>query len=601
MFPIMLDLNGRRCLVVGGGGVALRKVDGLRAEGAVITVVATKPMPALEKLASEGAIRLERRPYLDGEVAGFALVFAATDDQYVNSRVFCDAEQAGVWANVADDPVLCSFHLPARVQRGTMQLAIASDGGAPFATRRLRQLFEKRFGPEWAEWMDAAVRFRRELRKRNLPQAEAERRYDAFFAATVDSALLTARVPTSAEETGFLDLKPDAGTGGDGTRVQHPTTKDRHWETARPAAKPGLVSLVGAGPGDPGLLTVRGRERCLAADTIVYDRLAATALPTDLPPQVELHGVGKQAGRHPVPQEEINALLVRLAREGKRVVRLKGGDPYVFGRGGEEAEELVRAGVPFEIVPCVTAGIAVPAYAGIPVTHRREAVRVTIVTAHETIKSSGPQVRWDLVATDPHTTILGYMGVHNLPDVVEKLLAAGMDAKTPAAMIERGTTSGQRVVRSTVADLHKAVTEAGLKPPGLFVIGQTVRHADHLDWFGSLPLSGERLIVDCSREDLASELDLAGAEVVGVPLPLSPAARVVIGALPITGCILRDANEVESIDEERDASQWGPEVVAWCLGPRALGWQAVEELAASSTPPEIVAALAQRHGLACAT
>ncbi|MBI4880850.1 MAG: siroheme synthase, partial [Planctomycetes bacterium] len=335
MYPVMLDVHNRLCLVVGGGGVALRKVTGLLAEGARVTVVAPAPMPALEELGKEQSVRLERRPYRQGEASAYSLVFAATDDRAVNRQVFDDAGAAGVWVNVADDPELCTFHLPARVRRGALQLAVASRGEAPFVVRRLRQVLERRFGPEWAEWVDAAARFRRAVRDRRLSEAEQEARYDAFFAGTVDAHALTARVPTSAEEESFLEGLRAAPAA---PAVPGPAPAACTTAPEGESPPPGLVSLVGAGPGDAGLLTLRGRNRLLAADCVVYDRLAATALPCDLPARVELHCVGKQADRHPVPQEEINALLVRLAREGKRVVRLKGGDPFVFGRGGEEAE-----------------------------------------------------------------------------------------------------------------------------------------------------------------------------------------------------------------------------------------------------------------------
>ncbi len=583
----MLDLRGRRCLVVGGGGVALRKVDGLVDAGARVTVVATEVTPALALLAERGEVRLERRTYEDGEAAGYALVFAATDDRAVNRRVFEDADGAGVWANVAADPELCSFHLPARVRRGVMQLAVASAGEAPFVVRRLRQLLERRFGPEWAEWMEAAGRFRRAVLDVGLSRAEREDRFDAFFAATVDPLRLTARVPTEREEDALLECG-------------EPVCGERRLAPARrePAADaPGLVSLVGAGPGDAGLLTVRGRRRLLGADAVVYDRLAATALPCDLPASVELHCVGKTAGNHPVPQEEINALLVRLGRAGRRVVRLKGGDPYVYGRGGEEALALAEAGVPFEVVPAVTAGVAVPGYAGIPVTHRRESVRVTLVTAHEAVKSGGPQVRWDLLAGDPHATLIGYMGVTALSGVVEKLLAAGLDPETPAALVEAGTTAAQRVVRAPVAELPAAVLRAGLRPPGLFVIGPTVAHADRLDWFATRPLFGERLLVPAPAGALGEALELAGAEVVEAPLPMTPAARVVVAAVPLTGCLVRCPDDVELLDEERDGPGWGPGVVAWCLGEaaaaraRACGWRRVEELDEEADAGAVVATL----------
>ncbi|MBU0740756.1 bifunctional precorrin-2 dehydrogenase/sirohydrochlorin ferrochelatase [bacterium] len=199
MYPVMLAVHRQRCLLVGGGGVALRKLDGLLAHGAQVTVVAPEPIPAVEHLASLDRIVLERRTYTAGEAAAYSLVIAATDDREVNRRVYEDAERAGVWVNVVDDPPLCTFHLPARVQRGSLQIAIASEGEAPFAVRRLRKLFEARFGYAWAEWMEAAARFRRKIRGMNLTRVEEEARYDAFFDNTVDPVAFKAHVPTNAE------------------------------------------------------------------------------------------------------------------------------------------------------------------------------------------------------------------------------------------------------------------------------------------------------------------------------------------------------------------------------------------------------------------
>jgi len=603
LFPVMLSLRGRRVLVVGGGEVALRKTQGVLAEGAVPKVIAPEVVPGMEELERRGAIELRRRCYRPGDAAGFALVFAATDDPGVNARVFAEAQEAGIWVNVADEPALCTFHLPARVQRGAMQLAVASEGGAPFVVRRLRQVLEGRLGPEWAEWMDAATRFRQAVRALGLPSAAAERRYETFFANTVDGDRLRARVPTADEVAAWLAPRGEESRGGGdrasalGEVVALPLNPRAG---PAPGPRPGLVSLVGAGPGDPGLLTVRARQRLLSADAIVYDRLAAQALPPDLGEEVELHCVGKEAGRHPVPQEEINALLVRLAIAGRRTVRLKGGDPFVFGRGSEEAEALRRAGVPYEIVPGVTAAIGAAACAGIPVTHRGESVRLTLVTAHESVKGDGPQVRWDLLAQDPHATLVGYMGVSSLPDVAEKLQAAGMPASTPAALVSHGTTAGQRVVVSTIARLHGAGLAAGIRPPAIFVIGPTVRHAAALDWFVSRPLSGARLGVFAPAAELSAVLDVAGAELVEAPRPLGPAARVVIGAAPLTGWLLRSVDEVEALEEERGLPGWNAEVRAYCLGrpaaerARGLGWTHVVELAAGAAPEAVVAAVSER-------
>lgn len=595
MFPVMLGLENRPCLVVGGGGVALRKTQSLLAEGAAVTLVAPELVPALEEIASRGHLAVERREYRAGEAVGYALVFAATDRREVNRRVYLDAQEAGVWVNVADDPELCSFHLPARVQRGALQLAVASGGEAPFVVRRLRQLLESRLGPEWSEWAEAAARFRESVRERIPAGPGREQSFDRFFRETVDPARLRARVPSGAEEQAWLSLEPG---------------RERRETRARGAAAPGpaekrggegLVSLVGAGPGCPGLLTLRGRQRLLEADAVVYDRLAATALPCDLTERVELHPVGKLPGHHPVPQEEINALLVRLAREGKRVVRLKGGDPFVFGRGGEEGEALVAEGIRFEVVPGVTSGVAAPAFLGIPVTHRKEAVRLTLLTAHEAIKQGGRQVRWDLLAQDPHATLVGYMGVTALPRVVEELLKGTMDPHTPAAMIECGTLARQRSVVSTLSELPGAVESAGLKPPALFVIGPTVGHAARLDWRRDLPLAGERLLAPEADPAVVRALEREGAEVLAVSLPLSPAARAVAGAAPLTGCLLSRPTQVDSLEEERDGPGWEGEVVAWCLGPesaeraRRYGWRRIEELQAGLEGPAVAGLLAARR------
>ncbi|MEW6338997.1 MAG: siroheme synthase CysG [Acidobacteriota bacterium] len=591
MLPVMLSVRGRSCLVVGGGGVALRKAESLLAEGALVTVVSPAPCPQVEALAGDGRIRLERRPYEAGEAAAYMLVFAATDDRAVNRQVFEDGQAARVWVNVADDPELCSFHVPARVRRGSLQIAVASSGEAPFATRRLRQALERRFGPEWGEWLRGAARVRDAVRGAGLPPAVQEKVFDRFFEATVDQQKLSARVPTEEEIAAWTGLDaPLVANDAPAETGEPPTTASGRDGRAR-------VSLVGAGPGDPGLLTLRGRACLRLADAVVYDRLAAAALPSDLDGDVELHAVGKEAGNHPVPQDEINALLVRLARQGKRVVRLKGGDPFVFGRGGEEAEALAAAGIPFEVVPGVTAGVAAPAYAGIPVTHRRESVRVTLLTAHESAKEDGQQVRWDLLAADPHATLVGYMGVTSLPNVVRRLLAAGMNPSMPGAVIEQGTTSAQRVVRAPLADLAEAAAGAGINPPALFVIGPTSRHGATLDWRSGLALAGQRVVIAAPAGALGEALEASGAALVEVPLPVKPAARIVLGALPVTSCVVRSPVEVDALDGERDRPGWGRGVAAICLGAqtaaraRAVGWPGVVELAENTDPVEVVSRL----------
>jgi len=593
VFPVMLDVRSRACLVVGGGAVALRKVRSLLEEGARVTVVAPRLEPELDALEKRGRVRLERRPYRRGEAAEYALVFAATDDPEVNRRVHDDAQAAGGWVNVADVPELCSFQLPARVRRGGLELAVASGGHAPFVVRRLRRVLETRFGEEWGPWLAVAARYRERVRARWGDDTDRESCYDRFFAETVDVRSLTARTPTEEEAGRWLEAGRARQSGA--SPADAPTGPDARGDR-------GFVSLVGAGPGCAGLLTLRGWRRLFEADIVVYDRLAAPALPNDLPPRIELECVGKEPGNHPVPQEEINALLIARAREGRRVVRFKGGDPYVFGRGSEEAEALAAAGVPFEVVPGVTAAVAVPAWAGIPLTHRREAVRVTFVTAHESTRDGTPHMRWDLAAQDPHATLVGYMGVTSLPGVVKSLLEGGMDPATPAAMVERGTTAAQRVVLSSLAALPEEAARAEIRPPALFVIGKTVRHARTLGWSSRLPLSGQRLAVFPSGGwDPAEALELAGADVVPVRLPVAAVTRVLMAALPLTGCVLRSPADAERIDAEAQTLTWRRDAVAWCLGPetaraaRAYAWARVEELDPDTGPSELVTRISQRR------
>jgi uroporphyrinogen III methyltransferase/synthase len=287
----------------------------------------------------------------------------------------------------------------------------------------------------------------------------------------------------------------------------------------------GIVYLVGAGPGDPGLLTLRGAELLVTCDAIVYDALANPALLTlaqvgERPTPLEMHDVGKRGGTtDSARQDDVTALLVRLGREGKRVVRLKGGDPLVFGRGSEEAQALAAAGVAFEIVPGVTAGIAAPAYAGIPVTHRGMATSVTFVTGHEDPAKQSTQVNWQALAKSGGTIVL-YMGVKTLPNIVGALIAGGMSAETPAAAIQWGTYPRQRTVSATLATLSDGIAREGLSAPVITVIGAVAGLRDEIGWFDRRPLFGKRIVVTRARSQAASLSDrlvMAGAEVIEMP------------------------------------------------------------------------------------
>jgi uroporphyrinogen III methyltransferase/synthase len=285
------------------------------------------------------------------------------------------------------------------------------------------------------------------------------------------------------------------------------------------AARPGVVYLVGAGPGDPGLMTLRAAELVAGADTVLYDRLIPRSALARARTDAKLVYVGKEAGSAQMPQGEIERLMIDGARAGRSVVRLKGGDPFVFGRGGEEAESLAAAGVEFEVVPGVTAGVAAPAYAGIPVTHRDEASAVAFVTGHEDPAKDDSALDWEALATFPGTLVM-YMGVKRLPEIAERLIAAGRDGREPAAVVERGTMAEQRTVTAPLAELATAAAEEGLGPPSIILTGPVASRRETIGWLESRPLHGKRVVVTRARAQasgLAGTLAALGAEVVELP------------------------------------------------------------------------------------
>ncbi|HYM14663.1 MAG TPA: uroporphyrinogen-III C-methyltransferase, partial [Dehalococcoidia bacterium] len=366
----------------------------------------------------------------------------------------------------------------------------------------------------------------------------------------------------------------------------------------------GLVSLVGAGPGDPELITVGGAARLAEADVVIYDRLANPALLSHARPGAELIDAGKLPDRHTLTQDEINALLVEHGRAGKRVVRLKGGDPFVFGRGGEEAEALVAAGVPFEILPGVTSAIAAPAYAGIPVTHRALASSFAVITGHEHPAKDGSSIDWEHLARGVDTLIF-LMGTGRLAEIAGQLVAHGRPPATPAAVIEWGTLPRQRTVAGTLATIAADVAAAGIGPPAVTVVGEVAALRDHLRWFDARPLFGKRVLVTRTRRQ-ASELSRAlaaqGAEPVELPtIEIVPrvdasALAAAIEALRTSAyqwCVFTSANAVELFaghlrDAGLDARAFGRARIA-AIGPGTADALARAGLRADVVPPTFVA------------
>lgn len=462
LFPVFAALEGRTVLVVGGGAVARRKVEALLAAGAHVKLGAPVLEPTLAEWAAAGRIEALSGGFAEHWLDGAWLVIAATDDPAVNRTVAGAAEARRLWANVVDDAELSSIHLPARVERGPVQIAISSGGGAPMLARHLRETLEAQFDESLGALAELLTRARTRIRTHSPDLAARRRFFDRVLTGPIPGLLRHGRYAAAQREL-------QASLGGERN------------------APRGRVALVGAGPGDPGLITLRALRLLNEADVILHDRLVSPEVLALARRDAERIEVGKQVGGdHHATQRRIHALLVEHARAGRRVVRLKGGDPFVFGRGGEELQALREHGVDFEVVPGITAAIACGAYGGIPLTHRDLAQSVRLVTAHTRDGDDG--IDWAALAQD-RQTLAFYMGVSGLERIRDRLIAHGRGADTPFAIVENGSRPEQRVVTGVLAELPERARSHSVSAPSLLIVGEVAALATELHWFGSEPLT----------------------------------------------------------------------------------------------------------------
>ena len=456
-FPVFLDLNKRRCLVVGGGEVAARKVQQLLRSNADVVVVAPRAGDDIRALERQERVRREAREFRDGDVAGCALVIAATADRQVNSRVAAAAGAGNVPVNVVDNPALCSFIMPSVVDRDPVQVAVSTGGASPVLARLLRAKLETLIPAAYGRLATVVREFRGRVKQR-FPEFRQRRRFwENVLQGPVVEMLFAGR-----EQAAIHAL-------------------ERELESAEPAdLRSGEVYLVGGGPGDPDLLTFRALRLMQQADVVLYDRLVSPAIVELVRKEAQRIYVGKQSDVHTVPQSELNEMMVRLARDGKRVLRLKGGDPFMFGRGGEEIEELAAAGIPFQVAPGITAAAGCAAYAGIPLTHRDHAHSCLFVTGH--LKDGRLDFNWPALL-QPKQTLAIYMGVKGVDVLQKNLLEHGMQPGMPAAIVQQGTTPDQRVWTGSVSTLTNLVAENEIKPPSMIIIGKVVQLHEKLSWF----------------------------------------------------------------------------------------------------------------------
>jgi uroporphyrin-III C-methyltransferase/precorrin-2 dehydrogenase/sirohydrochlorin ferrochelatase len=455
--PINLRLRDRPAVLIGAGAVAARKARFLLRAGARLTVIAPERDPQFAVLAREHSFNWQQRRYRRGDLNGAVAVIAATPDRRVNEAVHAEARARGIPVNVVDSPELCSFIFPAIVDRSPLTVAVSSSGASPVLARSVRSRIEAMLPSATADIAKFGRLHRERIRAAGRDEADRRRIWEQIIDGEIAQLLLSNRWQ-EAEQRLYRLLEN-----------HEPTTT-------------GEVYLIGAGPGDPELMTFRALRLLQRADVVLHDRLVNPEIVAMARRDAEKRYVGKRRSEHSVPQDRINETLVELAREGKFVARLKGGDPFVFGRGGEEIQELAEAGIAFQVVPGITAGNAAACYAGIPLTHRDYAQSVRFVTGHT--KDGKLRHRWEDFLSESETLVF-YMGLVGLPIICRELQRAGRASDTPIALVEQATTPQQRLLTGTLASMPGLVESAQPQPPTLIIVGQVVELAARLRWYGS--------------------------------------------------------------------------------------------------------------------
>ena len=453
--PIFMNIKGQPCLVVGGGDVAARKVFLLLRAGGKVSVVSPELCNELKNWHQAGDLLHDQREFKAGDIDGKQIVIAATDNQSVNEQVSSLCKARGIPVNVVDNPKLCGFIMPSIIDRTPVQIAISTGGASPVLARLLRARLETVIPAAYGRLALMVEEFRERVKAR-FKGNDIRLFWENILQGPIAEMLI------AGKDKDAHDALAEAVENG-----------------AAPDNK-GEVYLVGAGPGDPDLLTFRALRLMQQADVVVYDRLVTAPILDLVRRDAEFIYAGKEKDKHTIPQENINSLLVRLAKDGKKVLRLKGGDPFIFGRGGEEIETLMAEGVAFQVVPGITAAAGCAAYAGIPLTHRDYVQSCMFVTGH--LKDGTINLNWQALA-QPHQTVVFYMGLHGVSEICKQLKAHGLDSATPAALVEQGTTQNQKVHIGNLDTLPDLVAQGGIKPPTLIIVGEVVKLHEKLTWF----------------------------------------------------------------------------------------------------------------------
>lgn len=457
LLPLFIDIKNKTCLVVGGGKIATRKIKMLRKAEANITIIATHLCDELSELSNKHSLIWHEREFFDSDINNQSLIIAATNDSSLNERISNLAKQNNILVNVANDFKQGDVVLPSIIDRDPIQIAVTTGGASPVLARLLRRNLERCTPSAYGSLASLVEKYREKATQTIINEDSRRRFWEEVLQGPIAEMVLTGKKSTAEE---ILQRKL--------------LNKDFNNE------EQGEVYLVGAGPGDPDLLTFRALRLMQQADTVVYDRLVSEQIMNLVRKDAEKIYAGKQRSNHALQQESINQLLVRLAKQGKRVLRLKGGDPFIFGRGGEEIETLMEEGIHFQVVPGITAAAGCASYSGIPLTHRDHAQACTFVTGH--LRDGTVNLNWKMLA-HANQTIVFYMGLHGLNIICEQLIKHGLSENTPAALITKGTTPDQRVLIGDLTSLPNLVDEQHVQGPTLIIVGSVVSLHTKLHWY----------------------------------------------------------------------------------------------------------------------
>ncbi len=457
--PVFMKIAGRKVVVIGGGTPAARKSEMALRCGAHVTVFAEELGEDFREIEGEDRLTHVARPVTGDDMEGAAIIFCATEDEATDRAAHALAQGRGALVNVADRPELCDFTMASILDRSPLVVAIGTDGASPILGRMLKAKLETEIPAGYGRLATFAGERRGALEAVMKNGAGRRRFWEDLLEGPIAEQVLAGQMDAAAAA---FDAQIAALAAG--------TARERRGE----------VYLVGAGPGDPDLLTFRALRLMQRSDVVLYDRLVSPEIMNLVRRDAERIFVGKQRNNHAMPQEEISALLVTLAKQGKRVLRIKGGDPFIFGRGGEEIELLAEHGVPFQVVPGVTAAAGCAAYAGIPLTHRDHAQSCLFVTGHG--KDGEVDVDWQTLL-QPNQTVAIYMGLSQLEKLTTEFIRRGASPDLPAAVIDNGTRANQQVVTGTLATLNDKASRAGLRGPTIIIVGSVVTLHDKLNWF----------------------------------------------------------------------------------------------------------------------